>query len=154
MVNSPLASISHLVRELPQGPTSANPVMTMTLSRSTTPRSLATFAKDSEGSRVGKSKRKLARGVTLTVWSIRSASKPFMILKSAELSLAIARRRSLFLLRLRRIRVVMSARSGRRSMPPLRSAQIGSTCVMLNRRGCMRPRMLKAISLAENVRTP
>jgi hypothetical protein len=62
--------------------------------------------------------------------------------KSAALSLAIARRSSLVLLRLRRMRVVMSARSGRRSIPPFKSAQIGSTWVMLNKRGCIRPRSI------------
>ena len=60
---------------------------------------------------------------------------------SAELSQAIARRSSAFLFSFVRKRVVMSARSGRRSIPPMRSAQIGSTWVMLKRRGCMRPRM-------------
>jgi len=39
-------------------------------------------------------------------------------------------------------------------MPPLRSAQIGSTCVMLKRSGCIKPRMSKAISFAGNVLTP
>jgi hypothetical protein len=53
----------------------------------------------------------------------------------------------------RRMHVVMSPRSGRRSIPPLRSAQIGSTWVMLNKRGSIRLRILNAISFAEKVNT-
>jgi hypothetical protein len=41
-------------------------------------------------SREGNSKRKLARGSTLTVWKRHSAVTPLIILKSAELSRAIA----------------------------------------------------------------
>ena len=51
-----------------------------------------------------------------------------MDLKSVELSRAIARRSSALLFSFIRMQAAMSARSGKRSIPPLRSAQIGPTC--------------------------
>ena len=52
------------VDDVPQGPTSANPVLTITLSKSTRLRSLERSCNDSAEGRVGKSNLKLARGVT------------------------------------------------------------------------------------------
>ncbi|PSR82697.1 hypothetical protein PHLCEN_2v5984 [Hermanssonia centrifuga] len=79
-LNSPRASISYLVRELPQGPTSANPTITMTFSKSSIPLNFDTSARDS--SKIGKSNLKSVRGVTLTVWRTLSAPTP-SIMKNA-----------------------------------------------------------------------
>ena len=140
IVNSTHASVSHLVRKLLHGPAPTNPDMTTSWSRSIKPCRWAKSCRELVASREGNSRR--------------SAAIPLIILKSAELSRAIAQRRSALLLSLEQIRTVTSARSGRRSMPPFRSAQIGSTWVMLKSRECIRPRVLNAISLAENMRTP
>ena len=145
MVNSPLASISHRVLELPHRLTLAKPVMTMTFSRFITPCNLDRSTSDSEDSRAGKSKQKLAQGVTLTVCNSCSASVPFVTWKSAKLSHAIALQSSLFLFKLSQMHVVLLAKLGRWSIPLLRLAQIGLTCVILNRGGCMRPRMLNSM---------
>ena len=126
--------------------------MMMTFSRSITPCNLDRLANNSEDSRAGKSKRKLAQGITLTVCNSHSTSGLLVTWKSAKLSRAIALQSSLFLFKLSQMRVVILVRLGRQSIPPLRSAQIGLTCVILNRSGCMRLRMLNAISLAEKVK--
>lgn len=89
--DSKLVPCLHRVRELPQGPTSAKLVTTMTSSGSTRPQSLARSSDDLADSRGGKSGLKFAQGVKLTVWRTRSS-----FLKSAALSWATARQRAFF----------------------------------------------------------